>query len=191
MDAIGRILQQDVHHAIGSRVRKRIEDDVAEDAVDDRDGADAEGQGQDGDRREPGRPAECSRRVNEIPPCVLQPAKRPCVALHFLRLFHAVESSPCGDAGIFRRSGRLRRNSSSSMARCEDTSRQLSWRAGRMRRAGTVSEQPEIRCLNQNAPVAAQALQDSSISSLSTNVARRRQRSVCFSSARVPDLVRL
>ena len=36
-----------------------------------------------------------------------------------------------------------------------------------------------------------QALQDSSISSLSTNVARRRQRSVCFSSARVPDLVRL
>ena len=29
------------------------------------------------------------------------------------------------------------------------------------------------------------------MSSLSTNVARRRQRSVCFSSARVPDLVRL
>ena len=75
MDAIRRILQEDIHHAIGSRVRKGIEDDVAEDAVDDRDGADAEGQREDGHRREPGRPAEGSRCVHEIAPRVLQPAE--------------------------------------------------------------------------------------------------------------------
>ena len=46
-------------------------------------------------------------------------------------------------------------------------------------------EQPE-----KEAPDA-RHVQDSSMSSLSTNVASRRQRSVCLSSARVPALVRL
>lgn len=85
------------------RVGKRVEDDIADDAVDDGGGADAESEGRDRHGREAGRAAERPHRVVDVPPGIRQPAKRPCVTLRVLRLLDAAEFAPGREARGLRR----------------------------------------------------------------------------------------
>ena len=71
-DAIGRILQDDIHHAIRAGVRKRIEHDVAKHAVDDRDRPDAKRQRDDRDGGEAGRSRERADAVADVAPKIFQ-----------------------------------------------------------------------------------------------------------------------
>ena len=54
---------------------KRIEDDIADDAVDDGGGADAESERDDRHGGETGRAAERSQRVADVPPGILKPER--------------------------------------------------------------------------------------------------------------------
>ena len=65
-DAAGAVAQDDVDEAVGAGVRKRIQRDVAQHAVDDRDGADSEREREDGDEREAGRPQQRADAVRDV-----------------------------------------------------------------------------------------------------------------------------
>ena len=67
------VLQDDVDQAIGARVGKWIQHHVAKNAVDDRDRADPEREGQHRDEREAGRSGEAPKCVADIAPRVVQP----------------------------------------------------------------------------------------------------------------------
>ena len=89
-DAAGAVAQDDVDEAIGAGIRKRIQRDVAQHAVDDRDGADPEGEREDGDEREAGRPQQRADAVGHVAAKILEPHERARVAGQFLR--HAAPS---------------------------------------------------------------------------------------------------
>ena len=102
-ETIRCVANHHVDQAIRMRVGKRVEDDIADDAVDDGGGADAEPERDDGHRREPWRAAERSQRVADVPPGIGQPAEPAGVTLHFLGLLDAAEFAPGREA---RRLGR-------------------------------------------------------------------------------------
>ena len=161
------------------RVRKRVEQDVPDDAVDDGDGADAERQRDDGDRREARRPAQHARRVAHVPARVVEPEERARVTLHRLGLIDPAELAPRRQARLF---------------------------GAHAARAIVVFEQAQVRVdfpgqfpfgpvwpedvvePQQEAPESRHG-QASSTRSLSTKLTSRRQRSACFSSARAPGFV--
>ncbi len=178
-DAIRGILQEHVDHAIRAGVRERIEHDVPQDAVDDGDRADAEGQRDHRDGCEAWRPRQRARRVAEVPTEIFHPRKRPRVALLFFRGFHVPERAAGGAARL------LRREAATSVVLLElvevrvHFSREVAFRSTR---AHEVPQPPE------EAPHGGQG-HGSSSSSRSRKSASRRQRSDCFSSARVPALV--
>ena len=100
---IGAVAQHDVHQPIGSRVRKRIQHDVADDAVDDGHRGDAERQGErrrDGER---GRLRQGAHAVRDIAPEILDPAERSGIALQLFDLLDAPEPAPRGVARLLRR----------------------------------------------------------------------------------------
>ena len=72
-DPAGSVLQDDVDQAIRTRVRKRVEHDVAQDAVDDRDRADPERERQRRDEGEAGRPRERADAVAEVAAGIVHP----------------------------------------------------------------------------------------------------------------------
>ena len=63
--------QDQVHHPVRARVRKRIEHDIAEHAIDDGDGADAERQRQRGHNREAARSRQRANAVANVAPQIV------------------------------------------------------------------------------------------------------------------------
>ena len=97
-----RVLNQDVDETIGVAIRQRIEHHVVDDAVDDRDGTDAEGEREDGNQRESRRVDECAHRVARVAPGIVQPHEGARVTLQFLHLLDAAECTPGSDSRLVR-----------------------------------------------------------------------------------------
>ncbi len=101
-DAIGRVLDDHINHAIRMGIGKRVEQDVAEKAIDHRHRPDAERECHDGDGSEGGRSRQCSKSVADVASRIFEPAKRSRVALELLCLLHAAERTPCRQARLLR-----------------------------------------------------------------------------------------
>ena len=72
-DAVRRVLEDNVHQSLGPRVRERVEDDVADDAVDHRHRADPQRERRDRDRGEAWRPHQCADAIDDVPAEVFNP----------------------------------------------------------------------------------------------------------------------
>ena len=150
-----------------------------DDAVDGGVGADTESKREHGDDGEAGGPRERADRVARIPLQVVQPEKRPLVTVTFFHLFDTAERPPRGHTGLVRRHATAGEFFFKERQVRRDLSRKF-W----LGRAGAEGvEQPE-----QSASQAPHQ-DDSPSNSLFTSPASFRQRSACFSRARVPTLV--
>ena len=178
-DAIRGILQEHVDHAIRAGVRERIEHDVPQDAVDDGHRADAEGQRDHRDGCEPWRPRQRarprSRGPDGNPPPTQTNARRAAVLSRIprSRTRGGRRGAPPPAGG---RDGRILLEQVEVRVHF---SREVVFRPTR---AHEVTQPPE------EAPHGGHGYGSSS-SSRSRKSASRRQRSDCFSSARVPALV--
>ena len=150
-----------------------------DDAEDGGVGADAERQRQDGDDGKAGCATERSRGVPHVLLRILQPAHRAFVAMAFFHLLDAAERTLRHSPGIVRRQAAP----SKLVFKQREVSVELARKVG-LRRAGTDG----VEQAHQEASHAPHQV-DSPRSSLFTRPDSFRQRSACFSSARVPALV--
>ncbi len=180
--AASGIPHEHVDHAAGVRIWKGIEQDVPHEAVDDGDRADAKGQRQHGDCGKNGRLAEGSQCVADVLPRVFHPPERSRVSLRLLDLVHTAEGAPSCEPRLV---GGQPAAPKVVLEKIEVSGNFLGQVAFGVSGANQV-EEPQ-RQMPESGHVAFS--HDSSSSSLSTKLARRRQRFVWFSSARMPAFV--
>jgi hypothetical protein len=72
-DPIRRVLEHDVHQPLGACIREGIEDDVADNAVDDGDRADPERERRRRHRREPGRSRQSTAAIDDVAAEIFDP----------------------------------------------------------------------------------------------------------------------
>ena len=165
--------------AIRIRVGKRLEEDGVDDTEHGRVRADAQRHHRDSEAPKTRIPARGAQRVSHIAADVIHPADRSRVTMPILGLLHAAES-------LARRRQRLLRGQSLPF---EVVLHQQKMRVQLSRQVRLSLERPDdvTKLVKQAAET--DHHDRSSISSLSTRLASRRQRPTCSTSAREPALV--